>query len=109
MAGRFTTGLIRLCSPIHVLPWRRSSPGNQQPAQVCTGSYQEFSLGKGGLITLKNNHIKRNTLGVNYCMSGLYLPICAINEYLIMLTTPAENEIYVTAFELGTISGVCML
>lgn len=26
-----------------------------------------------------------------------------------MLTTPVENEIYVTAFELGTISGACML
>lgn len=73
------------------------------------GSYQKFSLGKGGLITLKKNHIKWNTLGVNYSMSSLYLPICAINEYLIMLTTPVENEIYVTAFELDTISGACML
>lgn len=73
------------------------------------GTHRKFSLGKGVLITLKNNHIKWNALGVNYFMSSFYLPICAINEYFIMLTTSEEKEIYVTAFELDTLSGACIL
>lgn len=88
---------------------RCSSPVNQYPLQVCMGTHRKFSLGKGVLITLKNNHVKWNALGVNYFMSSLYLPICAINEYFIMLTTSEEKEIYVTAFELGTLSGACIL
>lgn len=43
-------------------------------------------------------------------MSSLYLPACAANEYLMMLTTLMEKrEIYIATFELNTISGACML
>lgn len=69
----------------------------------------QFTLGKGSLITLKNNRIKHYTPGVNYFMSKLYLPTCAANEYLIMLTALVEKKIYFTAFELNTIAGACML
>lgn len=67
----------------------------------------EVQSGTSKLITLKNNCVKWNTLGLNYFMSELHLLKRTGNEYLIRLTTSLEEAIYSTAFALNKILGAC--